>query len=188
MGADAFSADIETASEGTYLTARRVRYYLSLVRSIAGDRPVIATVPRPTSYWLAHYPYGAEAPFVDAYAPMVYWSCTEPGAAVDQAIVALSKMRPVAPIGQDYNIGPGGRSSWAAVAEGDLAFPGRCPPHGRLGSEPVRPRVRRPASVAGARRISVGTEGNARSSSRKSPPLTNPKGDYCPCRRRPTYT
>jgi hypothetical protein len=108
MGADAFSADIETASEGTYLTARRVRYYLSLVRSIAGDRPVIATVPRPTSYWLAHYPYGAEAPFVDAYAPMVYWSCTEPGAAVDQAIVALSQMRPVAPIGQDYNMGPEG--------------------------------------------------------------------------------
>ena len=103
-GGTAFSADIETASEGTYLTARRVRYYLSLVRSIAGDRP-IATVPRPTSYWLAHYPYGAEAPFVDAYAPMVYWSCTEPGAAVDQAIVALSKMRPVAPIGQDYNMG-----------------------------------------------------------------------------------
>ena len=100
-----FSADIETSSEGTYLTARRVSYYLSLVRAIANDRPVIATVPRPTSYWLAHYPYGAEAPFIDAYAPMVYWSCTEPGAAVHQAIVALSKMRPVAPIGQDYNMG-----------------------------------------------------------------------------------
>jgi hypothetical protein len=108
MGADAFSADIETASEGTYLTARRVRYYLSLVRDIAGNRPVIATVPRPTSYWLGHYPYGAEAPFVDAYAPMVYWSCTEPGAAVGEAITALSRMRPVAPIGQDYNMGPEG--------------------------------------------------------------------------------
>jgi len=29
-GADGFGADIETASEGTYLTARRVAYYLSL--------------------------------------------------------------------------------------------------------------------------------------------------------------
>ena len=36
-GADAFSPDIETSAEGTYLTARRVRYYLSLVRGIAGQ-------------------------------------------------------------------------------------------------------------------------------------------------------
>ena len=107
-GADAFSPDIETTSEGTYLTARRVRYYLSLVRAMAGDRPVIATVLRPTSYWLENYPYGAEAPFVDAFAPMVYWSCTEPGAAVDQAVTVLSRWRPVAPIGQDYNMGPEG--------------------------------------------------------------------------------
>jgi hypothetical protein len=105
-GADAFSADIETASEGTYLTARRVRYYLSLVRAAAGNRPLIATVPRPTTYWLANYPYDAEAPFVDAFAPMVYWSCTEPGAAVSEAMAALSRLRPVAPIGQDFNMGP----------------------------------------------------------------------------------
>ncbi len=108
MGANAFSADIESPAEGTHLSARRVRYYLSLVRAIAGDRPVIATVPRPTSYWLVNYPYAAEAPFVDAFAPMVYWSCTEPGAAVDQAVDTLSRWRPVAPIGQDYNMGPEG--------------------------------------------------------------------------------
>jgi hypothetical protein len=107
-GANAFSPDIETRSEGTYLTARRVRYYLSLVRATAGDRPVIATVLRPTSYWLENYPYGAEAPFVDAFAPMVYWACTEPGAAVDEAVTVLSRWRPVAPIGQDYNMGPEG--------------------------------------------------------------------------------
>ena len=100
MGADAFSPDIESPAEGTYLTARRVRYYLSLVRGIAGARPVIATVPRPDSYWLSVYPYSAEAPFVDAFAPMVYWSCTEPGAAVSEAITVLSRWRPVAPIGQ----------------------------------------------------------------------------------------
>jgi hypothetical protein len=107
-GADGFSPDIETAAEGTYLTARRVRYYLSLVRAFAGDRPVIATVLRPTTYWLENYPYAAEAPFVDAFAPMVYWSCTEPGAAVGEAVIALSQWRPVAPIGQDYNMGPEG--------------------------------------------------------------------------------
>jgi hypothetical protein len=105
-GADAFSPDIEAAAEGTHLTVRRVRYYLSLVRSHAGNRPVVATVPSPTSYWLAEYPYAAEAPFVDAFAPMVYWSCTEPGAAVIQAMTVLSRLRPVAPIGQDFNMGP----------------------------------------------------------------------------------
>jgi hypothetical protein len=103
-GADAFSPDIEEKPEGTHLTARRVAYYLSLVRKDAGSRPVIATVPRPTSLSLAAYPYAAEAPFVDAFAPMVYWSCTEPGAAVAVAIEALRPLRPVVPIGQDYDM------------------------------------------------------------------------------------
>ena len=109
-GADAFSPDIEAMAEGTYLSARRARYYLSLVRQYAGDRPVVATVPTPDSYWLGFYPYKAEAPFVDAFAPMVYWDCTEPGKAVAQAIDYLSRLRPVTPIGQDFNMGPmGGR-------------------------------------------------------------------------------
>jgi hypothetical protein len=122
-GADAFSPDIEEAPEGTYLTARRVAYYLSLVRQDAGSRPVIATVPRPTSLSLAAYPYAAEAPFVDAFAPMVYWSCTEPGLAVAVAIEALRPLRPVVPIGQDYNMAseggparlPSGREVWRFV-------------------------------------------------------------------------
>jgi hypothetical protein len=119
-GADGFGADIETASEGTYLTARRVAYYLSLARAATADRPLVAIVPRPTAYWLATYPYQSEAPFVDAFAPMVYWSCTEPGAAVGSAISALARLRPVAPIGQDYDMAaeggrhglPSGREIW----------------------------------------------------------------------------
>jgi hypothetical protein len=109
-GVDGFSADIEEEPEGTYLTARRVAYYLSLVRSAAGSKPVVATVPRPLSTSLTGYPYSAEAPFVDAFAPMIYWSCTEPGAATAVAISALQRLDPVAPIGQDYNMGDeGGR-------------------------------------------------------------------------------
>lgn len=108
LGVDAFSPDIEEAPEGTYLTDRRVAYYLSLVRRFAGDRPIVATVPRPTSLSLAGYPYEAEAPYVDAFAPMVYWSCTEPGNAVATAIAALRPLRPVVPIGQDYNMGSEG--------------------------------------------------------------------------------
>jgi hypothetical protein len=103
-GVDAFSPDIEEKPEGTYLSARRVAYYLSLVRKDAGSRPVVATVPRPTRLNRAAYPYAAEAPFVDAFAPMVYWSCTEPGAAVGAAMRALRPLRPVVPIGQDYDM------------------------------------------------------------------------------------
>jgi hypothetical protein len=118
-GVDAFSADIEGKAEGTYLSARRVAYYLSLVRKDAGSRPVVATVPRPTTPSLSAYPYQAEAPFVDAFAPMVYWSCTEPGAAVAVAIEALRPLRPVVPIGQDYDMGdeggPKGLPSGSAV-------------------------------------------------------------------------
>jgi len=51
---------------------------------------------------------------------MVYWSCTEPGAAVSSAIAPLARLRPVAPIGQDYNMAseggrhglPSGRAIW----------------------------------------------------------------------------
>ncbi len=117
-GADAFSADIETAAEGTYLGVRRVRYYLSLVRRYAGPRPVVATVLPPGPYWSRAYPYAAMAPFVDAFAPMVYWSCAEPGAAVAQAVVPLRRLRPVVPIGQDFNMASiGGRHGLPSPAE-----------------------------------------------------------------------
>ena len=109
-GVDGFSADIEGRPEGTYLTGRRVAYYLSLVRSAAGNRPVVATVPRPVSSDLSSYPYKVEASFVDVFAPMVYWSCTEPGVATETAMRALDKLGPLAPVGQDYNMADeGGR-------------------------------------------------------------------------------
>ena len=117
-GADGFAADIESSAEGTYLSARRVAYYLSLVRRDAGSRPVVAVVPRPLRYWLESYPYRAEAPFVDAFAPMVYWSCTEPGRATLEAIRGLDRLRPVVPIGQDYNMASeGGRHGLPTGAE-----------------------------------------------------------------------
>ena len=109
-GADAFSPDIETPAEGTYLSVARVTQYLARVRSYAGRRAVVATVPQPSLDRLATYPYAAEAPYIDAFAPMVYWSCTEPGAAVANSMKVLSQLRPVLPIGQDYNMASeGGR-------------------------------------------------------------------------------
>lgn len=109
-GVDGFSADIEENAEGTYDTGRRIAYYLSLVRRAAGNRPIVATVPRPLSMNISGYPYAAAAPYVDAFAPMVYWDCTEPGTAVSIAIAALRHLGNVDPIGQDYNMGDeGGR-------------------------------------------------------------------------------
>ena len=76
-----------------------------------GGRPLVAIVFPPTAYWLAHYPYQDEAPYIDAFAPMLYWSCTEPGADALMAIQALGAMAPVHLIGQAYDMGPyGGRN------------------------------------------------------------------------------
>ncbi|MCW2607176.1 MAG: Peptidoglycan-binding domain 1 protein, partial [Frankiales bacterium] len=109
-GADAFAPDVETAAEGTFATDRRVRLYLSLVRRAAGTRPVAATVPRPTPKRLATFPYAAFVPYADLFAPMVYWSCNEPGRLVVQSLSRLGRLLPVAPVGQAYDMGEeGGR-------------------------------------------------------------------------------
>jgi len=107
---DGFSPDIETINEGTFNAPARVRVYLSRVRAAAPNLPLIATVMRPTPYQLRTYPYAAEAPYVDVFAPMVYWSCNEPGALALESYRPLAKMRPVHLIGQSYNMAPeGGR-------------------------------------------------------------------------------
>jgi hypothetical protein len=107
---DAFSPDIETINEGTFNTQRRVKIYLSRVRQIAGDLPVVATVMRPSPGQLATYTYKVQTKYVDAFAPMVYWSCHEPGQLAADSVKVLSKLRPVHVIGQAYDMGPeGGR-------------------------------------------------------------------------------
>ena len=152
-GADGFGADIETSAEGTYLTARRVAYYLSLVRAAAHEQPVVAIVPRPTPYWLTAYPYRAEAPFVDAFAPMVYWSCTEPGAAVGSAIARprVATTRRTHRTGLQHGLR--GRPPRPSLKPRDLALPRRRPSLRRHRRKPLRPRGRRPAPARRARRL-----------------------------------
>jgi hypothetical protein len=117
-GVDAFSPDIETSAEGVHATTRRVAVYLSLVRAYAGARPVVATVPRPTPLRQRTFPYRAFVPYADVFAPMVYWSCKEPGSLVAQSISGLRRMLPVAPVGQAYDMGPeGGRVGTPSRAE-----------------------------------------------------------------------
>ncbi|HUR05105.1 MAG TPA: hypothetical protein VM347_21355, partial [Nonomuraea sp.] len=109
-GIDAFSPDVESAAEGTYATPRRLAVYLSLVRRWAGARPVVATVPRPSKQ-KSTFPYASFVPYADVFAPMVYWSCKEPGTLVRDSVNKLKRMLPVAPIGQAYDMGgEGGRA------------------------------------------------------------------------------
>jgi hypothetical protein len=115
---DGWGADIETASEGTALSAKRSATYLGLLRPDMGGRPLVAIVYPPTDYWLANYPYASMAPYVDAFAPMMYWSCNEPGAYAALAIQKLAGLAPVHLIGQAYDMGPyGGRDGSPSGAE-----------------------------------------------------------------------
>ena len=118
---DAFSPDIETASENVRLSEVRVRVYLGLVREAAttnSRRPVVATVYPPTEARMAIYPYEAIAAYVDAFAPMVYWGCTEPGKAATEALDRLSALRPVHLIGQAFDmVETGGRAAPPTAAE-----------------------------------------------------------------------
>ena len=117
-GIDAFAPDIETSAEGSHATAQRVTLYLSLVRRYAGDRPIAATVPRPTPKRRASFPYAAFKPYADVFAPMVYWSCHEPGALVRQSLTQLGHWLPVAPVGQAYDMAEdGGRAGLPTYQE-----------------------------------------------------------------------
>jgi hypothetical protein len=120
---DGFSPDIELATEGVVLTERRARVYLSRVREAAGDRLLVATVYRPTDrLWTGSYPYTAIADYVDAFAPMVYWGCAEPGTATAEAVDRLSPLRPVHVIGQGYDAGIDGGRPGSPSAEETVRF------------------------------------------------------------------
>lgn len=117
---DGYSADIERSSEGVDLTARRAAVYLQGVRQAAGARVVVATVYPPTDdYWLrGGYPYSAMAPYVDAFAPMIYWECTDPGSDAAFDVARLSRLRPVTIIGQAFDMADvGGRAVAPSGAE-----------------------------------------------------------------------
>ncbi|MDQ6928692.1 MAG: hypothetical protein M3159_08540 [Actinomycetota bacterium] len=118
-GIDGFSPDIEMQSEGVALTERRAQVYLDLTRQAAGRSLVVATVYRPSDIVWGRYPYTAIAPYVDAFAPMVYWGCTQPGDAASQAVERLASIRPVHLIGQAYDMSEdgAGRAGAPSAAE-----------------------------------------------------------------------
>ena len=109
---DGFSPDLELNTEGVAVSERRLGVYLGLVRQAAANRLVVATVYRPTDRLWSTYPYQTISAYVDAFAPMVYWGCLEPGTAALQAIDRLKTLRPVHTIGQAYDsTADGGRTA-----------------------------------------------------------------------------
>ncbi len=108
---DAFSPDIESPSEGTQLTTKRLRVYLSRLQRAMGDRPLVSTVPHANDHWWKTYDYRTQVPYVDAFAVMAYWNCTEPGDEVERSIRRLGPLgKPLHMIGQTFDMGPyGGR-------------------------------------------------------------------------------
>jgi hypothetical protein len=108
---DGFSADIETMSEGTHITAQAAAQYGRLLRAEVGSSfPLIATVPRPSAK--QNYPYAEVVESFDAIAPMVYWLNRQPDTDVTGALQDLARFnKPVFPIGQAYDGAPeGGRA------------------------------------------------------------------------------
>jgi len=100
---DAFSADIETGSEGVQLAADRVDYYAANVRYYVGPGyPLIGTVPN--ACLNETFPYAEVARHFDAIAPMVYWITRDPAADVACNIDRLAPLGvAVMPIGQAYD-------------------------------------------------------------------------------------
>jgi hypothetical protein len=101
----AVAPDIETPSEGTYNAAWRVRAYMTaLRRHLPPDVTILGTVPWPSRYRIADYPYAAVARHSDALVPMAYWYNNPPAMVTAQSIGYLSRFhKPVQPVGQGYD-------------------------------------------------------------------------------------
>jgi hypothetical protein len=136
----AVAPDIETPSEGTFNAAWRVRLYLSaLNRHLPKGVTVLGTVPWPSSYRIADYPYGTVAAGSDALVPMTYWYNNPPAMVTARSIGYLRDRfhLPVMPVGQGY--------------DGKLDVPSLR--HNKLGREV--PNFLRTARQHGARAVSL---------------------------------
>ena len=106
---DGFAADLETRSEGTVLTRGRAQRYSRGLRAAAHGKFIVLVPPRPNPYTVSFYPYDVTVPYFDAVAPMVYWGRRSPVETARWAIDYLGRFRkPVAPIGQSFDMGPEG--------------------------------------------------------------------------------
>ncbi|MGI8775947.1 MAG: hypothetical protein ACR2LJ_00815 [Acidimicrobiales bacterium] len=118
---DGFAADIETASEGTHVSAESATAYGDALRQAVGpSAPLVAVVPRPSPWTTSiSYPFAQVVADFDAIAPMVYWFNREPGSDVAGALADLRGYgKPLFPVGQAFDGGPeGGRPGVPPPAE-----------------------------------------------------------------------
>ena len=117
---DGFAADIETQSEGTNISVETAVAYGGGLRDAVGSGyPLIACVPRPSSYNKKFYPFWDVVARFDAIAPMVYWLNREPDSDAAGALADLKPLgKPVFPIGQAFDGGPeGGRAGLPTTDE-----------------------------------------------------------------------
>jgi hypothetical protein len=130
---DAFSADIETASEGVTLTPEGAAAFGAKLRELAGPSyPLIATVPRPSPK--RAFPFAEATAAFDAIAPMVYWQNRDPATDVAGAIDYLAQFgKPIIPVGQAYNGGPEGGPDRDPPKEQLVAFMNTAMSKGALG-------------------------------------------------------
>jgi hypothetical protein len=120
---DGLAPDIEEPAQGVTLTRDRAQRFVRKLRALVGDEAVIvACTPRPSPPRLANYPYAEIAPFIDAFAPMVYWGFDGPTVDTQLAIERLGAYGvPVAPVGRAYDMRPEGGPGQPPASE-TLAF------------------------------------------------------------------
>ena len=101
----AVAPDIETPAEGTFNAAWRVRTYMTaLRRHLPSGVTILGTVPWPSRYRIADYPYTAVARSSDALVPMAYWYNNPPALVTARSISYLRRFnKPVQPVGQGYD-------------------------------------------------------------------------------------
>jgi hypothetical protein len=111
----AVAPDVETAAEGTRLSADAVtRYYATLRAALPAEIAVLATVPWPSEKRTGFYPYAETAEHSDAFVPMAYWYNRAPDVVTSTSVQWLARFGlPVMPVGQGYD----GRLDVPSLAE-----------------------------------------------------------------------
>lgn len=107
---DGLAPDVEEPAQGVTLTRDRAERFARTLRRLVGPEAIVVMcTPRPSPPRLANYPYAEMAPYVDAWAPMVYWSFDGPEVDTQLAIERLGTYgKPVAPVGRAYDMRPEG--------------------------------------------------------------------------------
>jgi hypothetical protein len=101
----AVAPDVETAAEGTRLSADAVtRYYATLRAELPPEVAILATVPWPSEKRTRSYPYAETAAHSDAFVPMAYWYNRRPWVVTATSMEWLKRFgKPVMPVGQGYD-------------------------------------------------------------------------------------